>query len=401
MKMFFVIADPGMDVNASIYTGSISHVINLMSAFEKVGIGVIPVFAGRYQSEQKAKKRFASLKAKSSAWVSAVLRDLYKILYNFQFYRRYKILFRKETPNFIYERWSDFQFMAAVIANKMNIPYILEVNALPDDIKWFTQSYFLPLITFIQKKVAEKADAVVVVSHPVKNYLISQGIRAEKIFVIPNAVDVDLFTPDRCDRNIRDKYGIPMDSTVIGFVGSMKRYHGLELFIEAATKVVKRKKKIHFLLVGSFDEENRLSDFLNLLESRGIRKSFILTGGVPFVNVPEYISAMDICVMPHSNQYGSPIKIFEYGAMNKPVVAPRLEPIEEIIKDGENGLLFTPGDVSDMVAKIQVLRSNASLRVRLGSNLQKHVQRNCTWRENAQKILDIYEFTNKRKCNEI
>lgn len=389
--------EPGLTVDTSVHEGAASHITNLIKSFRKIDIDVIPILAGGNRSEQKAKKRFVSLKHRLPEAVSVILRDLYKTFYNFKFYWQYKLLFKQKTPDFIYERWSALHFMTAFLAKRMRIPYILEVNAPPVDIKWFTRSYFLFIITFLQKKVAERADAIVVVSRKIREYFIHQGIESEKIFVISNAADINLFVPDGCNRNIRLEYGIPVDSTLVGFVGSMRKYHGLEVFLEAAAEVVKINRATRFLLVGSFENGNKFSDFLNILDLKGIKESFILTGKIPFSSVPEYLSAMDICVMPDSNQYGSPIKIFEYGAMGKPTIAPRVGPVEEIIDDGENGILINPGDAEDLKQKILYLIDNPELQKKLGSNLKRKVHAKYTWDKNAQKVLQIYRGMRKRQ----
>jgi len=316
-----------------------------------------------------------------------VLKDLYKIFYNFQFYLKYLPLFKREKPDFIYERWSAFHFMTAFFAKRMRIPYILEVNAPPVDIRWFTKTYFLPLITFIQKKLVEKADAVIVVSNYIKQYFINKGLPPEKIFVLPNAVDIDIFNEKRCNRDIRSEYGLPKDVIVIGFVGSMKKYHGVKVLIEASIKVVEKRKNVHFLLVGSFNENNNYTEFL---KTRKMTNFFTITGGVPFIDVPEYISAMDICVVPQADIYMSPIKIFEYGAMGKPVIAPRIGPVEEVINDGKEGLLITPGHPDELAKKILTLISNPQLEKKIGRNLKKEVYTYHTWRKNALKVIEIY-----------
>lgn len=391
MKVFFVVADPGLNINSSVYSGCVSHIINLVNAFRKTGVKVIPIFAGGNKGEQKAKRKFTSLKERLPETITSLLKDLYKMFYNFQFYLKYTSIFKRAKPDFVYERWSAFHFATFLLSKRLKIPYIIEINAPPVDIKWFTKTYFIPLIAFIQKKLVENADAVIVVSNYIKQYFTDKGLHPDKIFVLPNAVDIDIFNNKRCGRNIRSEYGIPENSVVIGFVGSMEKYHGIEVLIEASIKIVKKRKDVHFLLVGPFNENNNYTEFL---KTEGITEFFTITGGVPFIDVPEYIAAMDICVMPHSNNYGSPIKIFEYGAMGKPVVAPQVGPVEEVIKDGKEGLLITPGDSDELTDRILLLISNPQLRQKLGSNLQKKIQRYHTWKQNAQKIREIYTLIN-------
>ena len=92
--------------------------------------------------------------------------------------------------------------------------------------------------------------------------------------------------------------------------------------------------------------------------------------------------------MPDSNNYGSPMKLFEYGALGKPVVMPRYSPIEEVLEDGVNGLMFEPGSVVDMADKIVRLAKDPALRARLENRLKHDVLTNHTWTKNAERILE-------------
>jgi glycosyltransferase involved in cell wall biosynthesis len=123
----------------------------------------------------------------------------------------------------------------------------------------------------------------------------------------------------------------------------------------------------------------------------GIRNRLILTGPVPHVEMPAYLSAMDICVVPHSNAYRSPIKLFEYMARARAVVAPRTEPIALIVRHGENGLLFDSEDPSDLRAQLIALLNDAALRSRLGEEARRDVTQKYTWTENARKLLSKVE----------
>ena len=105
--------------------------------------------------------------------------------------------------------------------------------------------------------------------------------------------------------------------------------------------------------------------------------------------MPDYIDLMDICVIPHSNEYRSPIKMFEYMAMEKPVIAPRFEPIKNVIEDGQNGILFNPNDKEDFMRSLDFLMQNSLERERLGMAARNAVIERHTWRKNAQRIERI------------
>jgi len=107
--------------------------------------------------------------------------------------------------------------------------------------------------------------------------------------------------------------------------------------------------------------------------------------------VPEFIDIMDICVIPGSNEYRSPIKLFEYMAMAKAVVAPSYQPIESIVRDGEDGILFKPADRGSLKASLEYLIADEKKRSYIGMNARKKILGSYLWKHNAGKILDIYK----------
>jgi glycosyltransferase involved in cell wall biosynthesis len=96
---------------------------------------------------------------------------------------------------------------------------------------------------------------------------------------------------------------------------------------------------------------------------------------------------MDACVVPHSNDYRSPIKLFEFMAQERPVLAPRTEPIESVLMDGKEALLFTPLDVVSFRSALRKLLASSELRETIGRGARLLIERHHTWEQNARKIL--------------
>jgi glycosyltransferase involved in cell wall biosynthesis len=115
----------------------------------------------------------------------------------------------------------------------------------------------------------------------------------------------------------------------------------------------------------------------------------IFPGAVPYEQVPEYIAMMDICVIPGSNEYRSPIKLFEYMAMEKPVVAPRLKPIQDVIQDREEGILFSTNDRESLKESLMFLIDCQEKRKIIGQNARNKIIAKHTWRQNAEQIVEI------------
>ena len=149
-----------------------------------------------------------------------------------------------------------------------------------------------------------------------------------------------------------------------------------------------------FLLIGDGPTYNQVRE---TIEKQGLEKKILLTGQVAHAEIQNHIALFDIAVMPDSNNYGSPMKILEYMAMEKPVIAPRLGPLEDIIIDGNNGLLFTPRDVNQLSLKISELLKDDQRRSILGKNARQTIVDRHNWYCNAEKILDLYH-RNPRNC---
>jgi glycosyltransferase involved in cell wall biosynthesis len=204
--------------------------------------------------------------------------------------------------------------------------------------------------------------------------------------VLPNGVNERHFAPENVTRDVRRELGI-QDRLVVGFVGNIHPYHGIELLLPLARSMRAAERDLHFLIVGGGPG---LEQLVHALAQEGLGAHFSFTGPVPHAEVSNHISAMDICLMPQSNWFGSPMKLLEYGVMGKAIVAPDLEPIRDILQHGETAYLFTPGNLAELTSAVGELARDAALRVRLATAVQRHILAHHTWTRNAETILGIY-----------
>lgn len=397
MKIFYAIGDPGLKLNRKAPIGNIVHIISMIESFRKLGCEVISLIAGENAEEKKSTTIYKIIERFMVRPLSFILRDSYKILYNYKFYKFYKNHLKKTAPDLIYERNCFFHFGCSMLAKNLRIPYIMEINSPPEAVKFHKPSYLLSwVIGPIQKWAAKNADAIIVISSPLHNYFINKGITPEKIYVLPNGVDCELFDHEKVKSNIRAKYNLG-EKIVVGYVGSTNKYQRLDFLIETAKRVVKDVKNIHFLVVGPIRDKRSID---KLLKRGNMSKYFTFIGGVPHEEMPQYISAIDIGIQIHSNSYRSPIKIFAYGAMGKAVIAPNFEAIREISLHEENILLFKNLDAEDFANCIIRLAEDPELRKRLGNNLKEHICKNHTWQKNAERVLQIYDKIAKEYEND-
>lgn len=272
---------------------------------------------------------------------------------------------------------------------------LLEVHALTHvEEKEYGQTYipsicsefYFAIIRYLEKKTLGWAHQITTVSQSLKSAVIDLGIAEARIHVIANAVDLDRFDYMTAPANIVKRYRLE-SKIVIGFVGSFARYHGIEILLGVAEALQKRYDNIRFLLVGRniHGSDNPMAEVF----TRGLSHLFAFTGEVLHSKIPLYISAMDIGIIPDFNTYGSPMKLFEYMAMKKPVVAPDVPPIIEVVEDGQTAILFERGNVAEAVRAVETLLEDEKLRREVGQRARFKVISSYTWDRNAERILKI------------
>ncbi|MDD5617979.1 MAG: glycosyltransferase, partial [Candidatus Omnitrophica bacterium] len=298
-------------------------------------------------------------------------------------------------PDLIYERSKIFRYFSLEpLLKKYKAKYFVEVEAPPVELKDTSQdSIFYNLAEDIEIKKYETADTIFTVSKALSEYLISRyNINAKKIHVIHNAADNNLFFPDEQSRSRLRKEMNLEDKIVIGYVGvGYLPWHNLEILCESFRKISKQIKNMFLLLVGPEKKEliNRGIDV------NSIEEHMLCIGQKSFLEMNKFINAMDICILPGTNWYCSPVKLFEYGAVGRPIIAVDMPNVREIIPDENYALFFKKGDSNDLAEKIRILSLNKDLRNRLGEAFKNYSLSNFNWNKNAQSILKVYRETVK------
>jgi len=204
-----------------------------------------------------------------------------------------------------------------------------------------------------------------------------------RVTVIPNAVDPVRFDPRRAGRDaMRARLGLGHRCT-IGWTGILRAWHGLDLLLEA----IVRLPDTHLLIVGdgpSREEVERRAAAL------GVDGRVTVTGRVPHAEVPAYLSAMDVAVVAAERTgIASPMKLLEYLAMGRAVVAPRTESLADVVHDEETALLFEPDSAPGLAACLARLAADPELRAALGERAAAFVRRERTWERNAERVLAL------------
>lgn len=368
------------------------HIRGIKNAFKELGHEVLDISLIKKEENvnRNTKKNF---KEKIFKQLSNLLPEyIFKILevgYNFFAYFKLRKILKNTKFDLIYERYAYFCFIITFMAKRFSIPLIVEINitSYESDIRKIRFKY---LARLVENYVFNNASLLIVVSSYLKENIRKRyKISDNKILVTPNAVNPNEFRLDTNIRNdIKKKYSKNLQNKiVVGFVGVFVSWHGLDYLIDVFNSIIKEKgifNKISLLLVGDGPIKHEIE---KAITKYGIAHHVIITGEVPHNEVKYYIDLFDIAVMPDSNHFGSPMKIFEYMVMGKPVVAPSYEPIKEVIIDGYNGLLFQPKNFEKFAEKLKLLIKDVNKRMRLGDNAKISVLENYTWKKNVEVIL--------------
>jgi len=312
--------------------------------------------------------------------------DLVRGLHNLTAFRLAARHVRAHRPNFIYERNSLWGMTGLWLARKYSLPLVLEVNApLAYEQKQYRGLTFSALAEWTERMIWCGADLIVVVSESLRRHLQEAGVRPERIRVLPNAVDANLFHNRLDGEPVRKRFHLG-SRFVVGFLGTFKQWHGADLLMEAFQRLHQGDPDMHLLLVGDGPLRESLQE---KIRQAGLEHEVTLAGKVTHQEVPLYLATMDVAVAPYpdlSKFYFSPLKLFEYMAAGRAIVASRLGQIAEVIVDGESGLLFKPGDVEDLVRCIRRLREDSRLRLALGKQASM-TSRSYTWSKNVSQVV--------------
>ena len=313
-----------------------------------------------------------------------VLFEFAEIAYNLVTWWRIRGEIARNPPDLIYERYSLFLFMTIRLARRHGIPVILEINdsAVVERLRPLRLK---SLARRIEAWCMTRATGIVFISTSFRQLLASHYGELPPSVVSPNAVD-DGFDPDLYDRDaLRRRHGLE-GRVVCGHMGVFASWHGLHGFVDAIIPRMQEVPALTLLLVGDGAD---LPAVRREVESRGLQDRIRLPGRVPHHRIPEWVACMDYAFLPDSNEYGSPMKLFELMAMGVPVVAPDYDPVAEVIEHDTTGWLFPRKDLESCVDQVIGLCGRPEERQRVGATARDYIERERRWRNNAAQLLSL------------
>ena len=270
---------------------------------------------------------------------------------------------------------------------------LFEVNGLPSvELKYHYPSVRgLPILDRLRQQEAAvlcRADQIVCPSRVTAEYVRSLDVAAERIAVIPNGVDTALFAP-------QDGANLSDERPTLLYLGTLAAWQGVELLLSALPLVL-QERAIRLRVVGRGRKDRRKA-----LQKR-VRKSELaelvaLDGALPHDTIPQVVNQAAVCVAPlmfndrNVTQGCCPIKVLEYMACRRPVVAANLPVVRELVRDGVDALLFEPDDVDDLTRCLLRLLEDSELAERLAANGYERARREFTWDIAREGLLAVYE----------
>ena len=236
------------------------------------------------------------------------------------------------------------------------------------------------------------ADAIICPSAVTRAYLASLGIQRERITVIPNGVDAKLFTPQ--------PFNQPANPPIILYIGTLADWQGLDVLIEALPLIL-AQSPVKLIIVGK-GRGRQHKDLLKRVRKLGLENHVAIEPAVPHHEVPALIASADVCVAPlayndrNVTQGCCPIKVIEYMACARPIVAANLPVVRELVREGADALLFTPDDPVDLARCILAVLNDTSLAQRLAGSAAERARKKFSWREAQRKLLKVYQSLVKR-----
>lgn len=317
-----------------------------------------------------------------------LLREFAELAYNLVGSFKLLAAARRFRPDFIYERYALFNFSGVLVARLLRIPVILEVNSpLAQEQADLGAQKLGGLARWFERWICNHATVVIVVSTPLRDILVDLGVDPHRIVVMSNGVDPDRFHGERAaGDSVRERFGLD-GQRVVGFVGWIREWHGLEELVRGMPHWPGALDDVHLLVIG--DGPAR-ADIESAADAVGVRERVHITGAVAHGDIVEYLAAIDVALQPAATSYASPMKIFEYLAMAKPVVAVDQQNTREILTEGENALFFPVGDRTAFVDAVQEIFSDQQrLDVMSEAARETIFERGYLWDKNAQRVVEL------------
>jgi glycosyltransferase involved in cell wall biosynthesis len=365
------------------HDGQSVHIEELVTALREAGHEVVVAGPSFYERADFGGE--SRLIATVRKVLPGALSELAELFYNLVTFFRLRNAYRRLAPDILYERYNLYHLAGMLLKRRYRVPFYLEVNSpLAEERARFGGLIFRLLASKLERLVWRSADRIFVVTAVLGEIVAVAGVSRERITVIPNGVDRKAYS----SQPYRAR---PGSSVNIGFVGFVREWHGLNEVIAG--------------LVGENDPPIRLTiggpthpHLETQAQTLGVSNLVEFTGLQQRQAIPEVLRTFDIAVQPRAVPYASPLKLFEYMACGRAIIAPDQPNIREILTDGENAILFDPSEPGALWRAIRRLAADPQLREQLGLAARRVLDvRDYSWQGNAARVTEAVATDRTRR----
>lgn len=374
--VLYLRTDSDLSLTPLLMGGSQAHTDGILGALERRGHPVIfwstGMVAGRAEHLEGGRLR-GLVRGNVPREVSEFVAGLVQ----------YAQLAATPPPAFIYQRYSLNNLAGLWLARRWRVPLVLEANAA--EARWrreWSSLQFPSLAAATETLLLRRATRIATVSDNAATDLIQAGATPNRLRVIPNGVDVDRFSGAEPARLPFSPSGF-----IVCFAGMFYPWHGAAVLARAFCLLRDARAEARLVLVGDGEERSLTAA---ILREAGVDTDVLFTGLVAPGNVPRYLAAADVLVSPHvpnDRFIGSPIKLWEYMASGKAIVASKVAQLGQVVRDHETGLLVPPGDSVALANRLVELHDDPALRHRLGSAAQTEARASHSWDARLEQSL--------------
>ena len=293
--------------------------------------------------------------------------------------------------------------VALALARPLGIPVVYEVRGFWEE-TWLAQptreeeaaameAERYRLTRAVETSAMLEADAVVTLSEVMRQEIIGRGCAPDKVVVVPNAVDLERFTPVPRDDALAASLGIEQADYVVGYISTFTRYEGVAYLLEATARLRAQGRRVRVLLVGDGADTDSIAETGHRL---GLDDgTLIMTGRVPHAAILGYYSLIDVFVVPRTadrvSRLVTPLKPYEAMALERTVVVSDLPALREVVTPGETGATFRAEDADDLARVLGGLQDDPAERTRLGRQAREWVVAERTWTQNGRRYRELFE----------
>lgn len=366
--------------------GQYVHIEEMITALRDQGHEVIIVAPSSAEKESFGSD--AGIVALLKKYLPKFVYELMEFSYSVVAYRRLAHAVRQHRPDCLYERYNLFLPAGAWIKRRFGLPFLLEVNSpLYEERARYDGISLGWLARWSQRYAWRSADYVLPVTKVLGDVLVTYGVDPKKVVVIPNGINAKRFDCTVSPNAAKAALGL-QGKLVLGFTGFIRDWHGMDKVIDLIANDPPGTDR-HLLIVGDGPVRASLEEQARRL---GIEDRVTITGIVGRDDVARYVAAFDVALQPAVVAYASPLKLFEYLALGKAIVAPAQPNIMEILSADSNAVLFAPNDPQGLPKAVERLCKDEQLRLHVGENARKTIAaKRLTWHSNAERAVALFQ----------